>query len=304
MKPKVLVIVGPTASGKTSLALKVAALLPRCAIISVDARQAYKELSLLTGKDIPKRLPKGTKVYGADLLDTDEEASIASFVTKVKPIIEEDLANEIPVILVGGSGLYLKALTSDLSDIYIPPNPELRDKLSHFNLEGLQQELKKLNTSVFDRLNNSDRNNPRRLIRHIEKSLSSKKSASPTPPIAQFNWIGLTISKATQKELIEKRVRERIRQGAIQEVEALRKSHPKTKSPLFTSLGVKEITAFLKGDIKQTELVNLWTRSEVGYARRQIVWFKKQASIIWYDESKDRKALAQELARDLKNKNE
>ena len=300
MKPKVLVIVGPTASGKTSLALKVASLLPRCSIISVDARQAYKELSILTGKDIPKRLPKGTNIYGSDLLDTGEEVNIASFVKKVKPIIKDNLANGTPLILVGGSGLYIKALTSDLSDIYIPPDQELRDKLSHFSLDGLQRELKKINAQLFDQLNNSDRNNPRRLIRHIEKCLSSKKPSTPTPPLAQFNWIGLNLSKATQKKLIEKRVRERIKQGAVQEVKAIRKAYPKTKSPLFTSLGVKEITSYLNGDITQTKLVSLWTQSEVGYVRRQNVWFKKQASIIWYDESKDREVLAQELARDLK----
>jgi tRNA dimethylallyltransferase len=106
----------------------------------------------------------------------------------------------------------------------------------------------------------------------------------------------LSLSKETQKKLIEDRVKKRIRDGAIDEVKQLLASNPNPNLPLFSGLGVKEIRLFLNQGISQEELVRLWTKSEIDYARRQMVWFNKQPSIIWYDESKDRDALAHGLA--------
>ena len=300
MKPKILVITGPTASGKTSLALKVAGCLPTCTIISVDARQSYKDLSILTGKDIPTDLPNGTKIYGTDLLDSSESTNIATFVKRIRPIIQENIDNKIPVILVGGSGLYLKALTQDLDDINIPPSPLLRKKLELYGLEELQAELKKMDAQLLDSLNNSDRNNPRRLIRHIEKILGRTKRPSSKTLIADFLWIGLSLSKEKQLELIERRVKERMTQGVIDEVKNILANHPDEKQPLFTSLGLKEIKSYLHHDFSREELIKTWVKSEMDYARRQMVWFKKQPSIIWYDESKDRDSLARELSENLK----
>jgi len=303
MKQQILVIVGPTASGKTSLAFEVAALLSRCAVISIDARQAYKELSILTGKDIPSNLPSGTSFYGADLFDTAEDINIATFVKKVQPIIKENLINRTPIILVGGSGLYLKALTSNMSDLFIPPDPILREKLSYLSTIELQQELNKINSDLFNKLNNSDKKNPRRLIRHIEKNLSPKSTLSLEEPQSTFRWIGLSLSKDTQMRRIENRVKERIAQGAIKEVNSLLSAQGNINhSHLFTSLGFREIQSFIRGEISQDTLLSLWTKSEIQYARRQIVWFKKQPQIIWYDESKDRSQLAQELVTIIKQK--
>ena len=196
----ILVICGPTASGKTSLALAIASHLHRCAIFSADSRQTYKDLSILTGKDIPENLPQGTKIYGTDFLEADENISIAVFVKKTLPLIEHNLSQKIPVIIVGGSGLYLKALTSNLSDINIPPDPKLREELASLSVSDLQDKLRGIDQALFNRLNHSDQNNPRRLVRHIEKILSVGEP-SPAPSLsANFHWIGLSLSPATQKK--------------------------------------------------------------------------------------------------------
>ena len=301
MKQTSLCICGPTASGKTSLALSVASLLPKCAIISADSRQSYKDLSILTGKDIPEKLSKNIRIYGVDLLNASESFNLALFVDKITPIIEKNLVQKTPVILVGGSGLYLKALTSKLSDIHIPPNPVLREKLNKMSLDELKNELIRINKSQFDKLNNSDVNNPRRLIRHIEKSLDPHQPRCTKEIDAHYLWVGLSLSKETQTRQIHKRILNRIDQGVIDEVINLYKKYPQNNFPIFSSLGVKEIISFYNKEITRDRMITSWTNSEVDYARRQMVRFKKQPNIIWYDEDVNRNELAEKLASILKN---
>jgi tRNA A37 N6-isopentenylltransferase MiaA len=105
-------------------------------------------------------------------------------------------------------------------------------------------------------------------------------------------------------EAIKTRVIERLENGATNEVKKLLQKNPDTKLPVYTSLGVSQILSFLQSKISLEELKDIWARAEIDYARRQIVWFKKQVGIIWYDKGTNRKALAKELAKKLINKND
>ena len=178
-KSKIVVICGPTASGKTALALKLAKLQPSSLIV-VDSRQAYKGLDILTGKDIPpafvkKNNPlssyfehKNTRIWGIDLISPDQTPNLSDFTRFAWKVITREQQLGQQIILVGGTGLYLKAITSPLSQIHVPQLPKLRLKLNNQPLTSLQNYLRKINSNHFNTLNHSDQNNPRRLIRHIE----------------------------------------------------------------------------------------------------------------------------------------
>jgi len=298
-KYQVIIICGPTASGKTGLALQLAKELPRANILSVDSRQIYKDLDIITGKDIPENLPSNISIFGHDLFRPDERANLADFLRYSHRLIQDSIRSNTPLIIVGGTGLYLKALTQNLSDATIPPNKKLRDELEKLSVNQLQEILQKENSQKLTSLNHSDFMNPRRLIRYIEiersKSMPSK-SIVPTKNIS-FHWIGLQPDKNSILENIEKRVLERIKSGALEEVKKLQKNYPDNNLAIYTSLGVSQISEYLKENISQKQLIELWTRAEVDYARRQIVWFKKQPNIVWYDKDTDKSLLAKELAK-------
>jgi len=296
-KQKILVICGPTASGKTSLALQLAKELTKANILSVDSRQIYKQLDIVTGKDKPTDLPKNIKIYGQDIFDPNERANLADFIRYSQKIINDSIMTKTPLIIVGGTGLYLKALTEDLSNISIPPNWTLRQSLEILPLEKLQSLLNEKNPDKYSSLNRSDFMNPRRLIRYLE--ITDSKIINPSiirqRDDINFKWIGLLPGKEIIKEKIKNRVLDRLKKGALDEVKLLRKNFPDKKLTIYSSLGVSQIIDYLDKKISKEKLVEIWTNAEVDYARRQIVWFKKQPGIVWYDKSNDINSLICEL---------
>ncbi len=307
----ILVICGPTASGKTSLALSIAKELvgaihespvstPIVNILSVDSRQIYQDLDILTGKDIPTELPPSIKVFGLNLIKADQVMNLADFVRYAHKVISNSIKENIRLIIVGGTGLYLKAVTSNLLDVNVPPNEKLRTKLEKLNTEELKKILLQSNPAKYHSLNNSDINNPRRLIRAIEiakfKKPNRRGFIHETRNIDyHFSFLGLRPDKETQIKNIRDRVLDRLKNGALDEVKTLLKKYPNKNFPIFTSLGVSPIIDFLEKKISREELVNQWASAEIDYARRQMVWFKKQPEIIWYD--KDNQPLATELTK-------
>ena len=311
----ILVICGPTASGKTSLALSVASCLrseirdlksPSVNILSADSRQVFKGLDIVTGKDIPADLPPNISLLGLDLVEQNQAYNLADFVSYSQKIIQSSIKENVPLIIVGGTGLYLKAITSDLLSVHVPPNQSLRFDLEKLDLPSLQSRLFALNHQKFESLNNSDKNNPRRLIRAIEIASSVTTPVITTnPPVIttcpsgrrgeawqsikmtqpHFQWIGLKPDRETLKLSIRRRVLDRLDSGAIKEVENLIVKYPDLHLPIYTSLGVKQILQFLHQEISREELIERWTLSEIDYGRRQMVWFKKQSGIVWYDKS-------------------
>lgn len=296
-KQNIVVICGPTASGKTGLALQLAKELSKVNILSVDSRQVYKDLGTVTGKDIPENLSPDIKIFGHDIFNTNERANLADFVRYSQKIIQDSKNTATPLIIVGGTGLYLKALTQNLSDISIPPDEKLRNKIEKLPLVDLQELLKKDNPQKYLSLNRSDLMNPRRLIRYIEISKSKPKTSTQIDfsKNLKFHWFGLLPDKNTIKGLILQRVIERINAGAVEEVKKILTEYPDKTLPIYTSLGVSQIIDFLDKKISQQELVERWTNAEIDYARRQIVWFKKQPNIVWYDKSTDSDSIITQL---------
>jgi len=277
-----IIVTGQTATGKTKLALELAKKY-NGELINFDSRQIYKYLDIITGKDIPK-----TKIWLYDIVTPDQYFSSFDFVKQVRPIINDIKKRGKTPILVGGTYLYLKHLLYEIDDNNSPPNFKLREKLNTKSVNYLQKMLIKLNKKIFENLNHSDQLNPRRLIRKIEiegyqKNVFSKTLISPISlisPIEQF--IGLKYKdKSKLRQAIEKRVEDRLKDGAIDEVKKLLKMGYKESDPGMKTIGYQQIIKYLIHKLIKEKAIDDWVNKEVQYAKRQLTFMKKDKNIKW-----------------------
>jgi tRNA dimethylallyltransferase len=297
---KLLSIVGPTSVGKTAFGMWLAEQLVAAQVvegvdvISADSRQVYKGLEILSGVDTPPaKTSSFLRLFGTSLIKPDEEWSVAHFQSYAQQIIDQSLAEKRLPILIGGTGLYHEHLFNDEDTLRVPPNPELRARLEGLSLSELQASLVALDQEKFDRLNHSDVNNPRRLIRAIEVSQAQAEVQPLRPstvhPLAAFFTklpqlsLGLRDEPALILQRIQQRVLDRFANGAQAEVEALIKTYPDWSLPAFSATGVQEIRAYLEGKISAEECMDHWTLTEFQYAKRQLTWWKKRSGILWYE---------------------
>jgi len=280
---RLLCIAGPTASGKTSLALKLSEFFPSI-LVSADSRQVYREMDIVTGKDHPE----STTLYGIDLVGPDEECSVSGWYQAVIPAIEEAWASDLLPIIVGGTGLYFRALTKGIETMSIPPNQELRDSLSEFPVQDLQSKLGELDSKKLGSMNQSDRQNPRRLIRAIEVASSEAKTPSvalqrEVRPSLNSLIIGLRpFDQGKFTTTVRERVLSRLELGALQETQDLLSKYPQDL-PSFSSLGYPHLIDHLSGKLTEDELINNWTQEELQYSKRQLTWFNKVEDLHWFD---------------------
>lgn len=260
---KILIICGPTATGKTKLAAKLVKKF-KGELISADSRQVYQGMNIVTGKD----RPKGVKIHGLDLVKPDQEFSVAHFFNYASALINQIIKRKNLPILVGGTGQYLDSLINPPVTINIAPDWSLRGKLETFSARKLLNVLKKLNPAKIESMNHSDQLNPRRLIRAIEVAHSLQ---GPTLQANQYDclWIGLTADKDILDKKISLRVKQRINAGAMLEWQKLIAKYDQ-KLPSMSSIGYRELPD-----------VNKWIKAEQQYSRRQLTWFKKNKQIHW-----------------------
>jgi tRNA dimethylallyltransferase len=277
---QVLIICGPTAAGKTRLAFKLAKHF-KGVLISADSRQVYRGMDIGTGKDRPR---DNSRILGYDLVKPDQEFSLAHFVKFARQAIQTISAEGKLAIVVGGTGLYLRGLTEDLTTVNIPPDLRLRRRLEKKTLSQLQAQLKKLNLERWQAMTQSDRANPRRLIRAIEISLQGL-SPKVSPLELDVLWIGLTAPLKYLDRLIETRVKQRVQAGAQKELARLLAQGYSWDLPAFSALGYRQWRPFFSGQASLAAVVKAWQRAEKQYARRQLTWFRKNRQIHWFDVS-------------------
>lgn len=288
MNKKILVICGPTATGKTSLGFKIAREL-NGEIISADSRQVYKYMDIGTGKE----WDSDVKVWGYDLVEPTEGFSVSDYFSDMKIVIEDVWSrNKLPII-VGGTGLYIKSLIDGIPTIDIPQNTNLRSSLEDLSVAELYEKLAILDGSKAASLNMSDKNNPRRLIRAIEIAVwnveneTQKKEIFKRENVLDNNvdvlMIGLIAENKFLLENIERRVEKRMNEGFIDEVESLLKMGVSWKHQSMNSLGYKESEKFFKNGLSYEEFIELWISNEMKYVKRQLTWFKKDPRVVWFD---------------------
>ena len=283
---KLLIISGPTATGKTDLAIKLAQKF-NGVLISADSRQIYQGMDIGTGKDHPKNF----KINLVDLITPDLSFSVAQYQKlALEKISEIHSKNKLPII-VGGTGQYIDSIINpDKSTYTIRPNNYLRYFLNKLSTPSLQKIYKILDKKTYDSLNNSEQHNPHRLIRKIEIKLSTIKNIAPLPqggvPEGRggFNILHLSLTAPTSflYPRIDTRVQKRLDIGLLDEIKKLLKKY-KWSDPGLNTLAYKEFKDFFNGKTSLAETQKIWAFDEHAYARRQITWFKKQNNIKFID---------------------
>lgn len=303
MKKKLLVIIGPTATGKTDIALKIAAQL-NGELISCDSRQVYKGLDIGTGK-----LPTNTQniriekhdtywivnsipIWLYDVADVSNQYTVANYVIDASRVVSEITKRGKLPIIVGGTGLYVRALLDGLAELEIPVNTDLRENLERLSKQELQHTLEKLSTETWDALTISDKENPRRLLRAIEKIymypyISKEKQFIGVSKVYESLKIGLTAPREVLYKNIDDRVLKRLSQGMIDESKKLINQGVSIDRLQRLGLEYGVLADYLEGKIASIEgpnsLISVMQYKIHAYARRQITWFKKEQSIDWFD---------------------
>ncbi len=283
-----ITILGPTASGKSDLAIQLAGQFGG-EIISADSRQIYRGFDIGSGKITPEQA-QSTPHHMLNIRDIWQDFNVSEFQAEANQILHNlGEQNKLP-FLVGGTGLYIESIIHNYSFSPIEPNKELREKLSQYSKNELQKELLSLNPN--HNLNYSDWNNPIRLIRAIEIENNPQKSASIHLNSPQYNTciIGLNNSLPDIKERITKRVDNRLEAGAIEEVKSLitiLNTHLGTESGIIKlqqlGLGTVAIAQYLNNNLDYKEMRRQYIESEYQYARRQLTWFRRIPNIHWFE---------------------
>lgn len=269
---RVFFIVGPTAAGKSELAAEVARRLG-AEIVSADAFQVYRGLALLTAKPDQNTLEKAPHhLIGA--VPLSEEMNVEKYRAAAEEIIREIHARGKPVIVAGGSGFYVKALTHGLAKLP-GANSKLREELEEATIAELFQSLSALDPASAKQI---DRQNKRRLIRAVEVCLLSRKpfSAQRTQWNESLPTNGILVyrDRADLYARINQRVEQMFESGVVEEVSALKNAGATAEK----TLGVTEIRTLLAGEISKAECIAKIQQATRHYAKRQLTWFQRQTN--------------------------
>ena len=292
-KGKILVIVGPTASGKSDLAVKIAKKF-NGEIVSADSRQIYRGMDIGTAKPGKKEIA-AIKHHLIDIKNPNQDYAAGQFkkdaIRAINKIIK---LGKLP-ILVGGTGLYVDAVLKNIEF------PEVkRDKKL---LARLEEEIKKRGLDyVFQKLIDLDPEaayivdpkNPRRVVRALEVALISGKPFSAqrktSKPLYDVLEIGISIPSEMLKKRIARRIEQMVRKGLVNETRGLIKRYGKS-CKVFDTIGYREITDYLKGKISLAEAIEQMNKNTWHYAKRQITWFRRNKKIRWIESPEMRRKI-------------
>ncbi len=283
-KPKYLiVIVGPTAIGKTALGIEVAKRY-KAEIISADSRQFFKEMNIGTAKPSQKELAEA-KHHFVDFISVKEKYTAGQFEKDAIEKLEELFKTNNIAIMVGGSGLYVDAVCKGIDEI--PSNENIRTQLnkelSENSLAPLQEELKQVDPEIWKPINQK---NPQRIIRALEVYRTSGMPYSSfrkqQPKKRDFNIIkiGLNTERAIVYEKINRRVDIMLENGLIEEVKSL---IPFKNLNALNTVGYKEYFKYFDKELSLDEATELLKKNTRNFAKRQLTWFRKDKATHWFE---------------------
>ncbi len=281
-KPPLIIVLGPTASGKTSLSVKLAQKF-NGEILSSDSRQIYRYMDIGTDKISQKEM-QGIKHYMLDVCDPDRTYTMADFQREATHSIKEILNKGKIPFLVGGTGLYINAIADNYQLDNAPPDPalrtELEQELEEKGAEALHEMLKELDPLSASKIHP---NNHHYLIRALEINLKTKQPKSNRrgePPYETFK-IGIDWDREELYEKINSRVDEQIDRGILNEIKTLLAKGYSRNLPAMTGLGYKEFFPYLDGEATLEECLEQLKQNTRNYAKRQMTWFRRDDEIYW-----------------------
>lgn len=287
-KEKVIVICGPTASGKTAMSIELAKKI-NGEIVSCDSMQIYKEMDIGTAKPTREEM-QGIKHYMIDIISPDQRYSVADYKKDAKTAIREILKKGKTPIVVGGTGLYVDSLIYEIEYQNIKFDEEYRKKLEkqakENGLNTLYKEAKKIDPEAILKISPNDK---KRILRILEiyhatgmtKTEQEKKSREKEPEF-DYKVYALNMPREKLYERINLRVDLMIKQGLIKEVEEI--YHKYSEFPTaMQGLGYKEVVEYLKGNLTKEEMIEKIKQETRRYAKRQMTWFRKNKQTIWLD---------------------
>jgi tRNA dimethylallyltransferase len=284
-KPRVIAIVGPTASGKTALGVWLAQKLDG-EIISADSRQVYKGLNIGTGK-VTKKEMAGVPHHLLDITSPKRQLSADDFVKKGTLALAKILQNKHIPIVVGGTGYYADTLLGRMTLPQVPPNPALRAKLDKKNVQELFVLLKKKDPR---RAATIEPHHKRRLVRALEvaealgKNPSKEVAMGGVPPAKQpyeVLWLGLNPSPEILQKKIAARLHARMKLGMVHEAKQLHAKGLSYKRMEELGLEYRSLARLLQKKITKEKMMQELERAIVQYAKRQNRWFKRNPTIVW-----------------------
>lgn len=279
-----IVITGPTASGKTAVAIKLASVFDS-EIINADSRQFYKQMNIGTAKPASEEL-KSITHHLIDYLDVNEKYNIGKFEQDAIGLLDQLFRKKDIIFLTGGSGLYIDAVCKGIDELP-ESSDEIREELQNIyqagGIDALRRNLKESDPEYYSKI---DTNNPQRLMRALEitmitgKSNSELKKGQSKSRDFTVNKIGLLVARDELYDKINKRVDNMIEKGLVDEVKSLL---PYRKENALQTVGYKEIFDFLDNKTTLDEAIQLIKQNTRNYAKRQMTWFRKDPTIQWFE---------------------
>ena len=294
-----LAVVGPTACGKTSLAVDVALAVDGAEIISADSRQVYRGMDIGTGKDIAEYTRDGVTVptHLLDIVDAGEKYNLFEFQRDFLTSYEDIRSRGAFPVMCGGSGLYVESVLRGYRLLPVPENPELRARLEEKSLE----ELTVILAGYKSLHNNTDTDSKKRAIRAIEIEEYYLTCPVEERSFPQVNAlvVGVSVDREVRRERISCRLRERLKEGMVDEVRSLLDSGITPDQLIYYGLEYKYITLYLTGVMKYDEMVHGLEIAIHQFAKRQMTWFrgmeKRGVDIKWIDASQERAQLVEQI---------
>ncbi|MCT8339989.1 tRNA (adenosine(37)-N6)-dimethylallyltransferase MiaA [Flavobacteriaceae bacterium TK19130] len=295
-KPLLIVVVGPTAIGKTALAIKLAQAF-NTEIISADSRQFYKEMEIGTAVPSLEEISAAPHHF-IQHKSIRETYTVGDFEAEALAVLEELFQKNSVAIMVGGSGLYVDVVVKGLDSF--PKVPEtirqsVRSEYENGGLLTLQEELKAKDPLYFEKM---DAQNPRRVMRAVEiiratgRPFSDFHSETETERFFDTQFIGLTADRELVYDRINKRVEIMIENGLVEEAKEL---HPQKELNALQTVGYRELFDYFEGDIDLDEAIRLIKRNTRRFAKRQGTWFRKNEAIDWFEYDTDVSTIIQHI---------
>lgn len=303
MEYDIITILGPTASGKTSLATRLALMMGNAEIISADSRQVYRGMDIGTGKDLADYEIEGVSIpyHLIDIADAGEKYNLFQFQQDFWNAYNDIRSRGKFPILCGGTGLYIESVLKSYKMVPVPENPQLRQELEGRSLEELTQML-----STYKSLHNTtDVDTPKRAIRAIEiqQYYREHKIDEREFPSLRSLTIGVNIDRDLRRQKITQRLHDRMQQGMLQEVEGLLQ-HVPAEDLMYYGLEYKYLTLCCLGQLTREEMLRQLEIAIHQFAKRQMTWFRgmerRGTPIIWQDASESLESRAERIMKLLK----